>query len=162
MNKLKNNKGVTMVALIITIIIMIILLTVINFGSNSAIEMRNLNNMYADILILDEKVALYYLKNGDIPVMENEEEKIMLKEEDLSSGITNNNPNNNDKYYIIDVKKLDNLTLNNLKDTINSSDRYIVNEQSHTIYYQKGVLLDGKVYYTLPENYQKVELSKYQ
>ena len=127
MNKLKNNKGVTMVALIITIIIMIILLTVINFGSNSAIEMRNLNNMYADILILDEKVALYYLKNGDIPVMENEEEKIMLKEEDLSSGITNNNPNNNDKYYIIDVKKLDNLTLNNLKDTRNSSDRYIVN-----------------------------------
>ena len=53
------------------------------------------------------------------------------------------------------MKKLDNLTLNNLKDTRNSSDRYIVNEQSHTIYYQKGVLLDGKVYYTLPENYQK-------
>lgn len=156
MNKFKNNKGVTMVALVITIIIMIILLSVINYGSKTGIEMKNLNNMYADILILEDKIALYYLNNGELPI---------LKKSNLSTvnaNILENNPNNNDKFYVIDISLLENITLNNMKDPRNTSDRYIINEKSHTVYYQKGITIEGKTYYTIPEDYQEVNLNLYQ
>lgn len=155
MNKLKNDKGVTMIALIISIIIMAILLTVVNFGSESGLEMRNLNNMYADILILEEKISLYYLEHGEIPITGT---NLPIVNEE----ILKNNPNNNELFYAIDMSKLDNITLYNMKDQRNSSDRYIINAQSHTVYYQKGVRIDDKSYYTIPEDYQKIDLSLYQ
>ena len=37
-------------------------------------------------------------------------------------------------------------------------DIYIVNEQSHTVYYVSGVNFDGNIYYTTQGTYTKVEL----
>lgn len=157
MNKLKNNKGVTMIALVVTIIIMAILLTVVNYGSQKGLEMKDLNNMYADILILDEKVALYYLNTGKLPIKE------PATKINVVGNIKDNNPNNkDDEFYELDITKLDNITLNNMKDKRNSSDRYVINAVSHTIYYQKGVRIDGKPYYTIPEDFQEINLSIYQ
>lgn len=156
MNKLKNNKGITMIALVVTIIIMAILLTVVNYGSEKGLEMKELNNMYADILILEEKISLYYLNKGELPL------KDSTKTINVNDTIKASNPNNNSEFYEIDISKLNNVSLNNMKDSRNSSDRYLINKQSHTVYYQKGVRLDGKVYYTIPEDYVEIDLSNYQ
>lgn len=154
MNKLKNNKGITMIALVVTVIIMAILLTVVNYGSEKGLEMKQLNNMYADILILEEKISLYYLNNGKLPL----KSKINV----INTEIINNNPNNGADFYEIDINLLSNVSLNNMKDSRNVSDKYIINAQSHTVYYIKGVRLDGVAHYTIPEDYQEVDLSIYQ
>ncbi len=77
----------------------------------------------------------------------------------LPEGITKANPNDNSNYYVIDLKKLENLTLNygkNYQSSSSSNDVYIINEQSHNIYYAKGITLDNKIYYTTPGTYQVV------
>ncbi len=155
MKKLKNNKGITMIALVVTIIIMAILLTVVNYGSQRGLEMKELNNMYADILVLEEKISLYYLNTGKLPLKD--ETKVIT----VNDSIKNTNPNNGNEFYEIDITKLNNVSLSNMKDNRNVSDRYLINKQSHTVYYQKGVRLDGKAYYTIPEDYVKIELSNY-
>ena len=64
----KNEKGITMIAIVITIIILLIIISTVSFSSKNGIDMKKLNNMYADIILLEEKIAIYYLKNGNIPI----------------------------------------------------------------------------------------------
>ena len=114
--------------------------------------------MYNDINILKEKVGLYYTQYGKIPVLEDVYTN--------TNNIINTNPNDNEKYYVIDMQALENVTLNFGKDyqtykeikNPTLKDLYIINEQSHNVYYVQGVELDGNTYYTIPGDYTKVEL----
>ena len=64
----KNQKGITMVAEVLTVIIFALLIGTITYSSMSSIEVRDLNDMYADILTIQEKAANYYLKYGEAPI----------------------------------------------------------------------------------------------
>lgn len=127
----------------------------------TGITTRNLNNMYNDIRILKDKVDIYYSKYGTIPVLEDAYTSMNT----LTTEITSMNPNDNSKYYVIDLTALENVTLNYGKDYekykqssyTNGTDLYIINEQSHNIYYVRGIQLDEKTYYTVPGSYTKVE-----
>ena len=180
---IRSQKGITMIALVITVIIMIIIVSAVSFGAKNGTQLRELNNMYTDILGLEEKVALYYLKTGELPVPEETLAEESIPEEImtfLAPGVPyyQYNPNDGIEYRRIDVNKLDNISLNNAKNLLNTSDTYIINMQSHTIYYLKGVYvqeydLDSSLegydgsgyirnkYYTIPRNYKKINLSDY-
>lgn len=120
---------------------------------------RNLNNMYNDINTLKEKVGLYYTQYGKIPVVE----EVYTNTGDIK----NINPNDNDKYHVVDLQALENVTLTFGKDyetykenqNPTLTDIYIINEQSHNIYYVKGITLDNNTYYTIPGDYTKVEIN---
>ena len=60
-------------------------------------------------------------------------------------------------FYIIDTTKLQNTTLNN-----SNSGEYAINEQSHSVYYLKGIEVDGVIYHTIPRDYSNVDLEKLQ
>ena len=66
------------------------------------------------------------------------------------------NPNDYDStsgsaiYKIVDVSLLDNISLDN-------TGKYLVNEQSKTVYYLDGLKVDDKMYYTLPLSYTKID-----
>ena len=148
----KNHKGITLMILVVTIVMMSILIGSISYNSQSSFKMRAYYNMCSDIELLDEKIAIYYIQNKSLPITE-EQKNVDEIVSNYSENDVNYNPNNNGTLYKIDVNKLENLSLNN-KD-------YYIDEESHTIYSPNGVKLDDATYYTYPLKYQEVILSKY-
>lgn len=127
--KIKSNKGITMVALVTTIIIMLILLGVSINGINTSNNAVPYNNMVADITLLEEKLLLYYNKYKEIPKTE------IVKQMD---GV---------QYYEIDLSKLENITLNyGIKYNGDEEDIYLVNDNLK-VYYLRGVQKSGTMYH---------------
>lgn len=116
----------------------------------NGLELNKLNNVYKDIEIIEQRIAIYYLNNGNIPITG---EKILFD--------NSINPNDNGTFYEIDLEKLENLSINYGKKEEGIEDIYIINEQSHTVYYLKGIVYKNKTIYSKDLNYQKVELEQY-
>lgn len=154
---LKNQKGITMVAEVLTMVIFVLLIGTITYSSMSSFDVRNLNNMYADILTIQEKAANYYLKYGTAPI--DEEKNISIS---LLPGDMLRNPNDdNNSYYVVDLTKLLNVTLNRevtpkelvalpgkdgtINTTADGSSQlfYIINTKTLTVYSSRGVEIDG-------------------
>ena len=76
---MKNNKGITMISLVITIIVLIIVTSITIYNGTAQLGIKRVNSLYADIDSISTKVAEYYLKNGKLPVFENEYIKIIWK-----------------------------------------------------------------------------------
>ena len=159
MINLMQNKGITLITLMLAIVIMIIISSVILYNARTGINTRELNNMYNDIVILKNKVDVYYSQYGTLPIIKKQYTNI--------ENIKSININDNNYYYVVDLEALENITLtygkdyNDYKQTQNDekTDIYIINEQSHTIYYVAGVRLDKKTYYTTVSDYTKLEIS---
>lgn len=154
MIKLKNQKGVTLVILSVAVIMMLIISSILIYHATTGMENNYLTNMYNDVSVLRDKIAIYYVRHGKLPIL-----NITYPNVEQLKGI---NANDNDKYYIIDLKLLDGLTLNYgrgydlIAQNKVSNDIYVVNEQSHTVYYVLGIEYDNEIYYTIPEEYTKV------
>jgi len=161
---IKKQRGVTLSMLLITIILVAILIgaTVANLDMGN--DIKKYNYMCADIELLESKVLTYYNENKSLPISSNE--LIDVTE------ITDFNPKDNAKYYEIDLSKLSNISLNLGKGNKENKDIYVINEQSHAIYYLKGVVYEGNTYHRpmeaqgggtgpaktlLPAEYQQVE-----
>ncbi len=135
MIKIKSQKGITMVSLIITIIILLILSGTAIHNLNLSNGVARYNNMVADIKLLNDKTLVYYNKYGEIP-----------KTDKNSINI------NNEEYYELNISKLEGITLNYGKeygqegDLTTSSDIYVINSNLN-IYYLKGVEKTGEIYH---------------
>lgn len=159
MIKLKRDsqKGVTLVTLSIAIIIMMIITSVLIYNITTGSKVKALNNMYYDITKIKDKLDMYYINYHTIPILETPYKN--------TSHIQGINPNDNGVYYVIDLEALESMNLNygqdyntyksNPSDTL--TNLYIVNERSHSIYYAQGIPFDNKTYYTIPEEYTKLE-----
>lgn len=161
--KLRNQNGINMITLSIAITIMIIITSVLVYNTRDGVKVKDLNDMYNDIELINDKISTYYLEHNDIPKAKKYENL------DFLSLADNNqiNPNNGEDFYVIDLKSLDGITLNFGKDydevivggNVNSLfDLYIINEDSHTIYYPRGIDIQGMKYYTEPQEWQKISL----
>ncbi len=170
MINLKNDKGITLVALTITILLFMLILSTITFSSLSSVHVKQLNNMYADITNLQEKIDIYYLQNGTLPVKAGEENKINVNgmtNENIASTykwLAERNGNDGDIYYLLtedSYQKLGGITLSNSK----AEDKFYINELTHTIYYEKGVQVsevEGKKYTIDLSEYTNFDLTQYQ
>lgn len=145
---MKRNKIVFTISIIIIFIVFFEIVSYINNG----IKISELNNMYKDINTLENKISLYYLDYGNLPVIQDKE--IEFKDKSI-------NPNDNDVYYEIDLNKLENLKLFYGDKKLGIKDIYIINEQSHTIYYLNGCEYEGKKVYTREIDYEYVNLENY-
>lgn len=132
---INSKKGITLISLVLTIIILLILATTVINGIISSNETSVYNTMLADITLLEDKILVYYNKYGEIPTTSREIfiDAIVYKE--------------------IDLSKLDNLTLNYGKEYGNEealeqdvSDVYIINNNME-VYYLKGIEKSGIVYH---------------
>lgn len=148
--KLKSNKGITLTVLVITIIILLMISTAIIHTVADNLSSKGVNDMYTDIKAIEDKVSVYYVKYGNIPKAEQVEVSI-------PSAIVTSNQNNGANFYYVDLSKLDGLSLKYGKGTGNSTDRYIINEQSHTVYYLEGVETEGTMYYTINRAYMNID-----
>lgn len=157
MNKGKwnTNKGITMVSLIITIVVIFIIAGTTVHTSLKRFEINELSKMYNDIKLLSDKVANYYLRYNGLPVVKDSSNNSIIYP--ISSLNFDKNVNDNSNYYILDLKAMEGLSLNYGEEGLNNStvsakDIYIVNEASHVVYYVKGIEVDGIVYHTLPND----------
>ena len=154
---IKKNKGITLISLSIAVIILLIITGMIVYSAKDSMYIKNLTNMQNDIANLRDKVSLYYLKYGNIPV-KTEYEDISNLEKGNILGV-----NDTGKFYIIELEKLEGLTLNYGEDyeryktngytySPELTDIYIMNEDSHNIFYVKGIRVtennETKIYYT--------------
>lgn len=146
--KVKKEKGITLTILVITVLVLIIVTSVMASNVTSSINMAKLTKLQNDIEQLNDRVAAYYVETGKLPI--NEEETPMTKS-DLSSILNDMSINDGDNYYTIDLNKLDNLSLNYGKEA-NIKDKYIINEETHVVYYYKGIKYEGKEYHTFGKN----------
>lgn len=130
--KIKSKKGITLVALVITIVILLILASTVVYNLNNSNKVVAYDNMVADIELLEDKILIYFNKYTEIPK--------------TSRSIKINNVN----YYEIDLSKLENVTLNfgseyNQTSKLNEeSDVYLVND-SLDVYYLRGTELSGEL-----------------
>lgn len=171
---LKQEKGISLISLAVAIIILVIITNILVYNAKDSIHIKNLTNMYNDISNLREKISNYYSVYGDIPAkIKYENTQAIDKLE--SAGVIGVNDSKNE-YYVIELSALEGLTLNLGRDyetiknmepitpdkqtQINSlEDIYIINKNSHNIFYVAGVS-DGnrKYYYTDDKNIDKAKI----
>lgn len=147
MIKTKDNKGITLVSLIITIVLMIIISSTAIYVSFDRFQINKFNKMINDLELLYDKVSNYYLKYDSLPIVRNE------NNQGIEYTYTSLDFEEEGKFYILDLEAMEGLSLNYGKEgfeNLNSSDDvYIINEQSLKIYYVRGMELEGVVYYTI-------------
>ncbi len=180
---MKNNKGITLISLMLTVIIILILTSAIIFNTKNQLQIRTVQYLFADIEMLNSKVDDYYLKYGELPKLcdyTNSETTNFKNKNDFldslnakASAKNSNlneekiNLNDGDEYIVIDLEKMDGLTLNygydeeykylkNMQlpkvveydgDTI-EDEIYVINTKTHQIYFPHGIFVDNVMYCT--------------
>ncbi|MDO5555363.1 MAG: hypothetical protein Q4G09_01530 [Clostridia bacterium] len=134
--KIKQKKGITLISVIVSIILLLILSTIVIYSSRSSNNVSPYNNMKADINLLEDKILIYYNKYNEIPTTR--------RTIQINNAIT---------YSEIDLSKLENITLRYGQEyggvdtlLIDTSDVYVVNGNLE-VYYLKGAELDNVKYY---------------
>lgn len=158
-NILKQEKGVSLVSLGVAIIIMMIITGMLIYNTKDTAEVSKLTKMHDDIANLRDKISAYYATYGKVPAYTKFPVKLSEDAKDIIG------KNDIGDFYVIDLKALDGLTLNygkgyndvsnEIKDEdedgyadIRKKDIYVINEESHNIFYLEGILIDDKTYYT--------------
>ena len=154
-NIMKQEKGISMIALGITIIILFIVTNVLAYNAEDSMHIKKLTKLYNDIELLREKVSEYYNEYGKIPV-----EIKYTNTSQLSDVLSEKNDTGD--FYVVDIEALEGITLNygkdyekvkgNIENADSYTDIYIINEKSHNIFYAKGVEIKKddtiEIYYT--------------
>ena len=176
----RSQKGISLIALTTTILVLAIVTSIVVYNSKNNIMIKQYKKLENDIDVLNNKVGMYYLKNGELPIcMRSDRTYIEYndnrteEEQKYNKFKEDKHQNDNDKYFILDLNKIDGISLNYGADFYNIDqaytnlgycpDLYVINQQSHRIYYVKGIdmgieraadgsLSNGKVYYTVGEN----------
>ncbi len=153
--KLRQEKGITMTALVITVITLLILTGIMINNTQSSLNINKLTNFYNDLELLRDKISTYYNEYGKLPA------EIKYTNIDSISEVLSSKNDTGD-FYVIDLEAMKGITLNYGKDyekvkkdkenANDYTDLYIINENSHNIFYVKGIEIQNdtstETYYT--------------
>ncbi len=171
MQKLKNENGITLIVLVIIVIVLSLISIPVVINTTNVTQFNKYSRFKEDMDNLREAVSVAFFDKDikDIgPKYTGSVEFLNGTQNDQDI----KNPNDNTNYYVINVNKVNlNLTVN-MTDLNNGSgnyglsgdettytgtdDVYIINEQSRTIYYVKGVQYNGYTYYRLSEKLSEI------
>ena len=76
---LKNSRGISIVTLLITFVIMSIIIGTLTYSAVDSVKIRKLNKLYNDLRQLQDAVETYYLQNGRLPVDDNKDAIVVYK-----------------------------------------------------------------------------------
>lgn len=154
--KYRENRGITLMMLSITIIVLLILSGVTIKVSNSIILKAELQNMYTNMLLIQVKEKTIAektnfsedttLKGTKLSTVEGDEKIKNLKNE----GIISTLDENYDSYYIWNNAELEQEGLEDIK--LKEGEFFIVNYATDEIIFSEGIKYeDGTIYYELSE-----------
>jgi len=148
--KIKEQSGITLTILVLTIVVMLILAGTVIISLSGYGDIKSLKDLANDLEVLREKVEIYYEKNNSLPVG-------TQVTGDISTLLgQSKNANDGENYYKLDLSKLDNINLIYGVER-SANDYFIVNEESHNVYYYAGVEVDGKTYHGIKDVSQVVD-----
>ena len=147
----RNQKGINLISLTITVVVILIITNIVIYNVKDNLKTQRIKALQTDISNLRDKISTYYSQYGKIPA--NTEYTNTSGIDVISSAVDTG------KFYVIDLSALDNLTLNygtdyekiksgEVTDVNTLSDLYIINDDSHNIFYVDGVTLDNQTFYT--------------
>lgn len=134
MRKFSQNKGITIVSLIVTIVVMLILTSIIVTDTYTGSDYKKYKLMCADVELLEDKVIVYYNQYVEIPTTG----------EKIETGLPEVIANIGHDFYKLDINKLSNITLN----YGDEEDIFIIDSATFEVYYLNGIEYDGNIYYT--------------
>ena len=170
-NKIKKQKGITMLALVLTVIILLIISGVALTGGSKIIEKTKAENIATNMISMRAKTKVYLEEvnsktwNLDINrkkaklVAEPYYFKVIANDESIKSKVTENIKSNGCTCYEITKKTIDYMNLNNIYgyNKIEQEGIHyvaVVNDADFTkmeIVYTKGIKYLGTTYYTLSD-----------
>ena len=133
--KFKNENGITIVALIITVILLILLASATISTSTKMIDTAKLENLKTDLLLIQSKIKVMADKKA---IGEIEEEELYGTKQE-SGEYTG--------WYLLNQANLDNMGIKKA----NASDNYYVNYEDDDVAYGVGFEYKGTTYYKLSE-----------
>lgn len=149
--KYKNSKGITIVALIITIIVMMILASVtIEFGSTQ-VEKTRLEDIKTTMLLIKGRAQIAADKES---FGESYDNTGMIKLSEATGYDTSKLQSEFDKLedtsnlYIWEQTAMDN---NNIQVTITNTDFFVIDYLTGEVYYSLGFIYEDNTYYSLTE-----------
>lgn len=148
---IKQEKGISLVSLVIVVALMTIIASTVVQISLNRFKINELKKMYNDLELLQDKVSNYYLRYNVLPILrDNTNDAIKYTYTTLD--FTQNNENDAN-YYILDLQAMEGIALNygefGFKNPNLSTDVYIINEDTHIVYYVEGKEVDGVTYHTI-------------
>lgn len=161
---MKNQKGVTLVALVVTVIVLMILTFSLTVNIEDYRNVEKQKDFETDMYTLEEKINVYFSKNKQLPILNQYTYLDTIRPvKDANDGTD---------YYVIDIDKLEGIKLKlgkefeyakkrDISESISDlTDIYVINSQSHTIYYPMGALVYGEMKYTLSARNKEVNLAE--
>lgn len=154
----KIKKGISMIALLITIAVFLILLTVITISSDKIINNTKKKQFAREIYEVQNLVDKYKYEKEEYPYTildDNTKESMSIDiTDDLNDQFDSEGVKEGDKVelYTIDLNKIgaENITRGIKKDN-NLKDVYAFSEKTGIVYYIKGYKVGKNVYYTLTD-----------
>lgn len=166
--KIKSKRGISLVALLITILVMAILSAVVVLSAKNSVDNTNVTDFMNDLQKIQDAAQNYYMENGVYPFSENLElSQVQVLEQvgadkraELREEMELNNDYSEDgteSYYIIDLSKIDvTQTKRGVKKSGNANDIYIIAKSSGNVYYLDGLETKDNTYFSITEKAVKL------
>lgn len=139
-------KGVSLMTVIIAVSVMIILVSSVCVIGSSAISSANFEEYKSEIERVADEINIYINEKGTLPITNQNISIDSLGQKFLEEVNEKNDLSN--KFYVIDVSKLNDYTIEKGKGNLNNKDVFLIAENSNNVYYLKGFKYRGKVYFT--------------
>jgi len=158
-----SKKGVTLITLVITVVILSLITGAVIVNSFGAINKTKLAKFGESLKIIEDKVEEYYVVNGRLPIIQHKQytsqEIIGLNTTGNSARLGNEITKNKDEdsnFYEIDFLLIKvNLSTTGHKST--QDDVYVISDKTGKVYYLKGEKVGDEVYFSLA-NISSVEV----
>lgn len=130
-----NNKGITLIALVVMVVILVIIASVTVTVSMNVVDVAKFENVETDLLLIQSKAKVIADKKA---IGEIEEEELYGTKQD--SGEYEN-------WYLLSQTELEDMGLKKAK----AEDNYYVNYENDDVAYGVGIEYKGTTYYKLSE-----------
>ena len=138
-------KGLSLSTVVIAISIMLILVSSVSVIGSSAITSANFEEYKSNIDRVSDEVNIYVTDNGTLPVT-NEVIAINSLGQDFLNQVKENGDLAN-KFYLVDISKLNDYNIKKGRGNVENKDVFLVTENTNNVYYLKGFMYRGKVYF---------------
>lgn len=150
-------KGISLMVLVVTIIILSILAGIVVFSAKDAIDISKETNFKMNISKIQDAAVEYYVTRGELPVKKNTvaltKAQLLTKAnlsiaalDTLSQSITSNGDNNS-KFYVLDIQKLN--VSKAVYDITKKSEVLYINDEGTHVYYITGFRVGEEIHFTL-------------
>lgn len=169
--KIGLKKGISLIALLITILVMMLLATVAVLSVHNSVDNTNIIDFMSDLQKIQDETQSYHILQGKYPTIDNKEvmtqNEIFAvtdsdKRDNLRAEMEQNKDyveNGKNKFYTIDLSKINvTQTKRGIRRDSDEKDIYLISELTGKVYYLNGLETKDNVYFSINpqiiKNYQ--------